>query len=293
MQQLLSIDELQVSSKKNLLLDIENLKVNTGTKVAIIGGNGAGKTTLIEALLGLREITNGGIKWLEDASNIGVQLQLASYNTDFLVKEIVLLHQHMYHKIDTALYKAFDLDNLSNKKYGVLSRGEKQRVDLYIAMAHNPRTLLLDEPGTGLDKKYYKAFIAKIETLNSQQDFTLLMASHTAAELNLVTHFLWIEKGRVKKFNHKKVLMDSLLGPIKVELSCETAEQMEEITQTLADDPCITRSIKVSETTLTLFGLHDLKTKMFALAEKQSTKKFSLSETNEDDFLSFVGNQQA
>jgi len=289
MEHILSIDELQVSSKKNLLLDIEHLRISAGMQIAIVGGNGAGKTTLIESLLGLRELSSGQVNWLDDASNIGVQLQQASYNTDLLVKEVVILHQNVYHKIDPALYTAFDLKDLSSKKYGVLSRGEKQRVDLYIAMAHNPRSLLLDEPGTGLDKKYYKAFIEKIETLKQREDFTLLMASHSPLEVKLSSHLLWVEKGRIKKFNTKQSLFDSLLGPIKIEISSENKNDIEQIKQQLIDDPCITRLINSSETSLTLFGLEDIKTKMFAIADNFLLKKFSISETCEDDFLSFIG----
>ena len=203
MQDILSVTKLKVSSQKKALLDIEQLAVQPGMQIAIVGGNGAGKTTLIESVLGLRALSGGKVNWQCQRINMGVQLQQASYNPDMLVKEVILLQQQLYKNIDAELYTAFNLSSLANKKYGVLSRGEKQRVDLYLALSHNPSTVILDEPGTGLDKKYYQTFMRKINELKQQTNLTLLMASHTASELKLSSHLLWIENGTIKQFSPK------------------------------------------------------------------------------------------
>ncbi|WP_448548284.1 ATP-binding cassette domain-containing protein [Thalassotalea fusca] len=289
MEHVLSIDELRVNSNKQVLLDIEQLTINTGMQIAVVGGNGAGKTTLIESLLGLRQLASGQVNWLCESSSIGVQLQQASYNTDMLVKEVILLHQHLYHHLDTRLYAAFNIAALSGKKYGILSRGEKQRVDLYVAMAHNPQMLVLDEPGTGLDKKYYKAFIDKMDALQQQENFTLLMASHSALELRLASHILWVGDGRIKKFNHKNVLLNSLLGTVKVEVACDDTHILDNLYEQLNNDPCVNRISRLANNTLIIYGLNELKHQMFTIAKQLSFSKFSISEIREDDLLSFIG----
>lgn len=293
MQDILSIDELRVSSKKSVLLDIEQLKIKQGMHIAIVGGNGAGKTTLIESLLGLRDLSSGYVNWSCDPINMGVQLQQASYNTDMLVKEVILLQLQLYRNVDTRLYAAFNLSSLANKKYGVLSRGEKQRVDLYVALSHNPMTLVLDEPGTGLDKKYYKAFINKMNELKQRENFTLLMASHSALEVNLSSHLLWIEKGKVKKFNKKQVLFHALLGSLKVEMASENSADLQKISSQLQSNPCVNRISQSDDNQLMIFGLPDLQPDVLSMAEQYPLKKFSISEISEEDFLSFVGKLSA
>lgn len=292
MECVISINDLMVTSKKDLLLDIERLQIKAGSSVAIVGGNGAGKTTLLETLLGLRQIKTGNISWLCKGINLGVQLQNSSYNPDLLVKEIVLLHQHIYQSLDASFYKSLNLESLAKKKYSVLSRGEKQRLDLYVALAHNPQTVLLDEPGTGLDKKYYRAFIKKIEQLNSNSNFTLLMASHTALELGLSSHLLWVENGKIKRFSEKDSLINTLLGAVKVHLKSDDENTIQSLLKQIELQSSVIKIEQISQQEIIVFAQIEFKDFILSKVTQTTLSKFSISETNEDDFLFIVGNQK-
>ena len=284
----MSFKELRVAGNADLLLDIQDLHIARGCQVAIIGGNGAGKTTFIEAILGLRKTTRSGVEWIGDREKLGVQLQNAGYNHEMLVKDIVALHRKLYRKSDAKLYQTLDIEPLTVKKYGVLSRGEKQRVDLYVAMAHTPETLIMDEPGTGLDKAYYRAFYDKVSELNQQGNCTILMASHTAVELCLADHILWIEGGKLKRFTQKTVLLNELLGPVRVKLKLNNLAETGELNQLLQQQRFFRSSKFLPNDDILVFGEAELRDWVLERAKTTSLSKLSISDTDEEDLLHYI-----
>ncbi|TPG65678.1 ATP-binding cassette domain-containing protein [Pseudomonas arsenicoxydans] len=145
--------------------EVRDLHLQRGRHTAIIGPNGAGKTTLIETLLGLRQVHLEEAQILgipvahflqstQHRKRLGVQLQRVEYEDSSNVREILDLHQALYGKQDPQVAQALDIDALRKLPYRALSRGQKQRLDLFVALAHHPEIAVLDEPFTGLDRAY-------------------------------------------------------------------------------------------------------------------------------------------
>lgn len=204
----LKVSNLHLATKQDFELDIESLEVFKGECVAVVGANGSGKTTLIESLLGLRETSSGDISLLGMSyrafinnevkhHRLGVQLQNVSYPDNYKVKEIAQLHYVAYGIKSEPIYKLLDIQSLENKKYVKLSRGQKQRVDLYVAFAHDPELLILDEPSTGLDETFKKGFVQLMEARLADPEKSTLIVTHTGEELCQCNKIVWIQNGRV------------------------------------------------------------------------------------------------
>lgn len=284
----MSFDRLQVAQNNDILLDIPAFDVIAGSNIALVGRNGAGKTTLLESILGLRKLSQGQISFRCDKRQLGVQLQNSTYNAEFLVNDILHLHRALYRKSNNELYKAFNLDQLANKKYGHLSRGQKQRIDLYVAVAHNPSTLILDEPGTGLDKHYLDNFFCALEQLQQQNCFTLLMASHSEEELLFATDILWIDHGMIIQFDNKKTLLKQNLGNIKAHIKFENNFDLNNLICSLKKEGMYRNIRFLSAHNVIIFGESSLRKTMLDIASKETFIEFSIKETCEEDFLALV-----
>ena len=129
--------------------EVRDLHFQRGRHTAIIGPNGAGKTTLIEALLGFRQahleeaqiLGVAAARFLQSTRHrkrLGVQLQRVEYEDSSNVREILDLHQALYGKQDPQVAQALDIEALRQLPYRALSRGQKQRLDLFVALAHHP-----------------------------------------------------------------------------------------------------------------------------------------------------------
>lgn len=288
MQVIVSIHDLQVVHCKDTLLDIPELDMYKGSQIAIVGGNGAGKTTFLETVLGLRKTHHGEISMQIDKRELGVQLQNATYNPEMLVSDVIAMHKCVYCIENSALNTAFNLAELTDKRYGKLSRGQKQRVDLYVAMAHQPTTLVLDEPGTGLDRQYSDLFIRLINEYRQREGNTLLMASHSSTELEQASHILWIENGKVVDFTLAALMLHQHLGEFKASFTFPSAKMQSTIIDELQNYKGIQRIETPSSGELLIYGKENIRESLLAFIERYHLENFSFCKTSYDDFLNLV-----
>lgn len=169
-----------------------SFSVKAGETYALLGVNGAGKTTTIECIEGLRcpgggSITVGGLdvrEKLKDVQKIlGVQLQSTSLTETITAKEAMQLFcawHHVPYRGD--LLKQFDMSGeYMNQTYGALSTGRKRRLHLALALCHNPKVLILDEPTAGLDVEGRHALHNELRKLKSR-GVSILIATHDMSE---------------------------------------------------------------------------------------------------------------
>ncbi len=190
------------------VLDGLDLDVPQGTLVALLGPNGAGKTTTVEILEGYRRPDAGEIRVLgldphRDGAalrpRVGVMLQQGGITPQGRPGELMRLHARLFaHPADPGtLLELLGLSHATNRRYKLLSGGEKQRLALALALVGRPELLVLDEPTAGMDpaaKATVRELIADLRAAGR----TILLTTHELADVErLADHVVVIDRGRV------------------------------------------------------------------------------------------------
>ena len=174
-----------------IAVDGISFDVKQGEIFGLLGPNGAGKTSTLESLEGLREPNGGSLRIADvDPSReprklrniIGVQLQSSGLPESITVDEAMSFFC-AYHSVTTR-YDLLDRLGLTEKRgtqYHQLSTGQKRRLALGLALAHNPSVLILDEPTAGLDVAT-RVELHNIMREQQAEGTTIILATHDMAE---------------------------------------------------------------------------------------------------------------
>lgn len=231
-------------------LRVSHWCIGPGDKVAVVGRNGAGKSSLIEAVLGLRDdaVAEGRMlgrdlrEWRRQPKLrgwLGAQLQRVFFPGRPRVSELVALHRTLYKRTSPDVIDALGIGALSRRLYEFLSRGETQRVDLFLALAHKPRIVFLDEPFTGLDPQFARSLG---QLLREMRDTTLVMCCHTVEELDLATHTTWLSRRGVVRHAETHALRRELVGDYRLSVHCVDAGAARRLANELQDRAALERS---------------------------------------------------
>ena len=175
---LLRAENIRRSFGRRVVLRDVNLAVEPGALVGVVGENGAGKSTLLRILAGeLRP--NGGAIWRAGA--LGYCPQAVVLNDTLTVNQHLAYFAAAYDLRDLS-YAQTLISRLGYEQYraspvGVLSGGTRQKVNLTLALMHQPDVLLLDEPYQGFDWETYLRFWELAEELR-RQGRAVLVISH-------------------------------------------------------------------------------------------------------------------
>jgi ABC-2 type transport system ATP-binding protein len=263
-QEIFSVKELLLKTQDGFCLKVDNLVVTKGDLLGVIGANGCGKTTFVESILGLRDTKSGMVRMFDTTfrandnrevklKNLGVQLQTVTYPDNYKVYEIIELHHLAYGQQEKILYQVFELDKLAKKNYVKLSRGQKQRVDLFIALAHTPELLILDEPSTGLDQVFRGVFNKLLEKRIDDPNLTTIMVTHTGEEVVSCNKILWLKDGQVFKYLESPT--PEKKGVIRQKLNVNyTNENKKILTEILTNKTDVSYCIEKDFNAFTLFG---------------------------------------
>jgi ABC-2 type transport system ATP-binding protein len=193
-----------------LALDGCSLRVPAGRLVGLLGPNGAGKTTVMRTLFGLVVPDAGTVRWrgqqvgagswrrfgympeergLYPAMRVAEQISYFGQLSGLSVRDAATAARHWMDRLELAGRAGSRIDRLSH--------GNQQRVQLAVALVHDPDLLVLDEPFAGLDPIAVDALAALMHEL-CQAGTTVLFSSH---QLDLVEHLcedvVILDKGRV------------------------------------------------------------------------------------------------
>lgn len=172
-----------------------NLSVAEGEFIGLIGPNGAGKTTLIKMLTGIIAPTSGMIDVLgyypNDLKNefkkqyavvMGQKSQLffelTVNDTLRLFKEIYEIPETEFQENKNYFVSLFGVKELMDVQVRTLSLGERMKMELIVALLHNPKILFLDEPTIGLDAVASKQIRKFLKEINEQKGTTIILTSH-------------------------------------------------------------------------------------------------------------------
>lgn len=186
------------------------LRVPVNGISAIVGSNGAGKSTLFRILLGLLKPTFGQCKILgfdsqeltaNERAKIGYVNEEHSLPSWMKVGALIAMQKDHYPDWNDSIYQeAIANFNVSAQQtIAELSRGERAGVNLALAMAQQPKVLILDEPTQGLDVVAKRSFLESLLFTQEHNDCSIIYCSHVMEEVERVAEFLIVmEQGEIK-----------------------------------------------------------------------------------------------
>ncbi|MBN9192230.1 ABC transporter ATP-binding protein [Microbacterium sp.] len=183
-----------------------DLTVAQGEIVAFLGPNGAGKTTTIDMLLGLSHPDRGTVEVFGESPRAAIAhglvsavLQTGGLLKDISVRETLQLTASLFadtRPIDEVLARA-GIAEIADRKVGVCSGGQQQRLRFAMALLSDPGLLILDEPTTGMDVEGRRAFWNAIRA-DAARGRTVLFATHYLDEADeYADRIVLMSRGRI------------------------------------------------------------------------------------------------
>jgi len=193
-QAVLQIEKLNKSYGNRSVLRDLTLHIQPGEIYGLLGQNGAGKTTTINILCNLLNADSGNVTLngepVSDSTKplIGVAPQenllykslSCEENLNFFAQIYGLDSKQRYHQVEQCL-KAVNLTDRANSPVETLSGGMQRRLNIAVALVHQPKLVILDEPTTGLDIEARYEIWEFIQQLQSQ-GITILLTTHLLDE---------------------------------------------------------------------------------------------------------------
>ncbi len=211
MSELLTCEGLTKHYGAKTALDGVDLHIGFGKIVGLLGPNGSGKTTLIKLANGLLQPDSGSIRIA--GMKPGVESKaIVSYlpDADWLpgwmrVEQLVKMFGDFYKDFDPARANEM-LTNLELSPKDVLktlSKGNREKVQLILAMSRNARLYLLDEPIGGVDPAA-RDYILHTILSNYSKDATVLISTHLIEDIEpVLDEAIFLKEGTV--FAHRSV----------------------------------------------------------------------------------------
>jgi ABC-2 type transport system ATP-binding protein len=186
-----------------------SLSIPRGVVFGLVGTNGAGKTTLIKHIMGLLRAQSGSVSvfGLDPVPNPTAVLSRVGYLSELnelpewmRVDELINFTRAFYPSWDEryaqSLCQGFELE--PHKVVQALSRGQRARLGLVLALSYRAELLILDEPSSGLDPLVRRDILRAIIKTIADEGRTVLFSSHLLDEVERVAdHVAIIDGGRI------------------------------------------------------------------------------------------------
>lgn len=213
-----------------------SLEVPEGCISALIGLNGAGKSTTFKTILGLVFPDGGSIELFgeqkekiteKDKEQIGVVLSDSGFSGYLKVEDLIPILRSLYPSFEESAFleKCQKLELPLNKKIKEFSTGMKAKLKVLVAISHNARLLILDEPTAGLDVLAREQILDMLREYMIPGDRSILISSHISSDLEGFCDDLYlIHNGKILLHEDTDILL-SEYGILKV--TEEQYQQME------------------------------------------------------------------
>lgn len=237
MKTAIDVKQLSVTLGDRQILHDINVSVPVGKITTLIGPNGCGKSTLLRSMIGYIHSPRDCVTILgkplqsysqnELARQMAFLPQVPNMPKDMTVEELVYCGRYPYQMwwkntakedreiVDYAL-GITKTNHLRNQLIPSLSGGERQRVWIAMALAQQPKLLVLDEPTTYLDINHQLEIMELLKRLNDEQGLTVLMVLHELTQAVQYSHHMAIIKNGhlVTSGETKSIISDHLFQQV-------------------------------------------------------------------------------
>ncbi|ASN06661.1 ABC transporter ATP-binding protein [Virgibacillus necropolis] len=304
------LELVDISKKFKQFYAVKNLNmfIEKGEIIGLLGPNGAGKSTAISMLTSLIEPTTGDVRFNNSSvikspgplrKVIGMVPQEIAIYPDLTAKENLQFFGRIYRlsgsdlkrKIDEVL----DLVGLTDRRNDVakkFSGGMKRRLNIGVALLHNPELLIMDEPTVGIDPQSRNYILETVKRLNAEKQMTILYTSHYMEEVEFLCDRIYImDKGNLIASGTKEEIKRILSAEKTIVVKADRLNEM--FIEALHDEPMINRvTTKEKEVTVIVPTEVNIFSKILKLAEEAEVKLQSVdiqTATLEDVFLHLTG----
>lgn len=215
-----------------------SMEIPAGRITGLVGKNGAGKSTVIKSILGLISPDGGNVTVLGknsaeltpvDKQNIGVALSDSGFSGYLTVGDCGKILEKMYDRFDRqAFSQACKQYGLPEKKQiRLFSTGMKAKLRVLVAMSHDAKLLIMDEPTAGMDVEARNEILEMIrDYMVQREDCSVLITSHIATDLEgLCDDIYLIHQGKILLHTDTDVVLSDY-GVLKVsEQAYETMDR--------------------------------------------------------------------
>lgn len=182
--------------------------VEKGTIVGLVGDNGTGKTTIIKCILGAYIPDSGSISIFDRAGEdivplkgrMGVVLDEIYFGQNKTIKYVNSEFKLLYPEWDSDLfYNYISKFNLPiDGKIMTFSKGMKMKLQIAVALSHNPELLILDEATAGLDPVFRDDMLCILSDFVKEGNHSVLMSTHITSDLDKIADkVLFMHDGRL------------------------------------------------------------------------------------------------
>ena len=196
--------------------------VPKGSIVGFIGENGAGKTTTLKAILNLVNRDSGTIGMMgmdtikeekKIKENIGVVLDGCNFHDNLNTGDISKMMGFIYENWNPVIYNKY-LEKFKlpeNKKFKEFSRGTKMKLQIGVALSHEPTFLILDEATSGLDPIVREEILDVFMDFIQDEEHSILISSHITSDLDKIADYIvFIHQGEILLNEEKETLLDGM-----------------------------------------------------------------------------------
>lgn len=189
-------------ARQNVVLTDASLEVPAGSVTAIVGANGSGKSTLMKILAGMLAPDSGTVSI---NGRIGYCPQNPVLYDKLTIDETFRLFGVAYGMNATSverrkreLLSTFEFGVYQNERIEHLSGGTQQKLNVAVAMLHDPEVLLLDEPYAGFDYETYLRFWGMSEELASRGR-SIVVVSHFVEQQERFDRIYEVRDGKCER----------------------------------------------------------------------------------------------
>lgn len=300
--------ELTKHFKKNKVVDGLNLFIEKGETVGLLGPNGAGKSTTISMISTLISPTDGDVRLknesvLRDPQSLrevlGVVPQEIALFTDLTAKENLEFFGRINHlkggllkERVTQVLEQIGLTERKNDIVKTFSGGMKRRLNIGVALLHEPEILIMDEPTVGIDPQSRSYILEQVKRLNQEKGMTIIYTSHYMEEVEFLCDRIYImDKGHIIASGTKEEIKSILSSESTIVIKLE--KMVPSFTEGLSAIPSVMNvTSSEKEIVIVIPKEQNLFNQVFQLAEDTGAVILSIDRktpTLEDVFLHLTG----
>jgi ribosome-dependent ATPase len=194
-------------------VDHVSFRIERGEIFGFLGSNGCGKSTTMKMLTGLLAPTEGEALLfghhldagdMATRERVGYMTQAFSLYGELTVRQNLELHSHLFHLPEERraarvreMLERFDLGGVADSRPESLPLGQKQRLQLAVAVLHGPEVLILDEPTSGVDPVARDSFWQFLIGLSRDDGVTIFLSTHFMNEAERCDRISLMHAGKV------------------------------------------------------------------------------------------------